>query len=280
MAIFSLAGRCEGPEDGWLAIWPEGKMPAIEGCTATNGYPAVKFFMPEKLETKALMLIIPGGGYNHWSYNPSDYSGYFNSKGMAAAVLRYRVPRPPKGVAPKHVPAWQDAQRAIRFIRSRAPEMGLDPDRIGVLGMSAGGHLGLMIATSSQTPAYPKIDELDSIPCRVAWAAIVYPAYVLSDGADGPNSKETRGNDLSLKVSDCFNFDGDTPPMCLFHGDDDKYSAMGSVRIYHCLREAGIPAELHIFAKKGHVFNRNVKPGEPAYAWKEMLWNWLDFMDF
>lgn len=240
---FAAAGKQE------LRLWPD--LPPGEKSDADG--PRLFLMQPEKKTSDSLVLVFPGGGYGGLAIDHEGWkiAEYFNRKGMTAAVLKYRVPR--RAGLPKHMAAWQDAQRAVRLARSKAAEWGINPEKIGVLGFSAGGHLTLMTATTSQTAAYPAVDELDKVPCHVNFAVPVYPAYVLEDGADGPN--KGKGNDSSM-VKD-FAFDAKTPPMCLIHGDEDGYSSMGSVAVYHKLRTLGIPAELHIFAKTGHGFGAN-----------------------
>ncbi len=233
--------------------------------------PVLEWWTPENKTTDACIIIAPGGAYMGVAY---DYEGvpardYFLSKGVTVVMLRYRVPRPK--MMPKHQSAWQDAQRTVRIVRSHASEWGFHPEKIGFMGFSAGGHLTLMTATSSQTPAYEPVDELDKIPCHVNFAIPIYPAYVLQDGADGTNS----GN-ASAFVAD-FSFDEKTPPMCLIHGDGDEYSAMGSVTVYHKLRTMNRPAELHIFALANHAF-RNCKPEDPMMFWKDRVYDWMQAM--
>ena len=227
-------------------LWPA----CAPGETTDEGTPRLHVFHPLRKTSDTFMLVFPGGGYE---FHAIDHEGwqiaeYFNRKGLSAAVLEYRVPRRPD--RPKHAAPWQDAQRAVRLVRAQAAGWGIDPEKIGVLGFSAGGHLGLMTATSSQTAAYEPLDDLDRLPCHLNFAVPVYPAYVLEDGADGENTGQ--GNDSPM-VGD-FAFDARTPPMCLIHGDEDIHSAMGSVALYHKLRTLAIPVELHIFAKTGHGF--------------------------
>jgi len=148
-----------------------------------------------------------------------------------------------------------------------------DPEKIGFMGFSAGGHLTLMTSTTSQTPAYEPVDELDEVPCHVNFAVPVYPAYVLQDGANGEN--RGKGNDSEF-VAD-FAFDAKTPPMCLIHGDGDGYSPMGSVTVYHKLRTMNIPAELHVFALANHAF-RNCRPEDPMMFWKDRVYAWMKVM--
>ena len=235
--------------------------------------PTYEYWKPEKKTSDACVIVAPGGGYYVLAYPHEGelIAKYFNSKGITVVIMKYRVPRR-EGI-PKHMAAWQDAQRMVRVVRSRADEWGINPDKIGFMGFSAGGHLTLMTATTSQTPAYEPIDDLDKIPCNVNFAIPVYPAYVLEDGADGPNAN--KGNDSPMV--DDFAFDKMTPPMCLVHGDDDVYSPMGSVAVYSKLRKIGVPAELHIFTKTGHGFGGSPKDNhvgnwlDRAYYWMQKL---------
>lgn len=257
-----------------IELWPEGKMPDFnEEQFAT---PYVEIIVPDERTTDACMIIAPGGAYTGWAW---DVEGiplreYFLPKGITIAILRYRTPRPVN--IPKHQTAWEDAQRAIRIVRANAFELGYNPDNIGFIGFSAAGHLALMAATSSETPAYERIDDLDDLPCNINWAIPVYPAYILSDGLDGKNIE--NGNGADKRLTSELKFDASTPPMCMLHGDADGISSMGSIHVYHKLRTMNIPVELHIMAKKGHVFFRGAEPGEPAYLWRDRIYEWMKFM--
>lgn len=239
--------------------------------------PTVTVYLPDssKRLSDACVLIFPGGGYLALmaDYEGSEIAEFWNSKGVAAAVVKYRVPRRPN--VAKHSAAWQDAQRAVRLIRSRAEKYGINPEKIGCTGFSAGGHLSLLCATTSQTPAYEPVDALDQIPCHVNFAIPVYPAYVLEDGKDGANSG--GGNDSPM-VSD-FAFDSKTAPLCLIHGDADRISPMGSIAVYRKLRTMGIPAEVHVYALKVHGL-LNVTPGQDhADSWKDRAFAWFQIME-
>ncbi len=258
-----------------IMLWPEGKMPSAQ---AHQRVPYMMWHVPKKLTTKAILIAVSGGGYNGngiEGFEVSPMRDYMLEKGMTVVTMLYRTPRP-KGMA-KHVTAWQDAQRTVRLARKLAKERGLDPDSIGFTGCSAGGHLTVMTAVSSLTPAYEPVDEIDAIPCNVNWAIPVYPAYLLADGADQYNTK--KGNDLATEFVPELSFDAATPPMCFFHGDVDGWSAMGSVRAYHKLRTMGVPAELHALALEEHCFQSNPRSGTPAAIWKDFAWAWLVSID-
>ncbi|MBQ5788878.1 MAG: prolyl oligopeptidase family serine peptidase, partial [Thermoguttaceae bacterium] len=128
----------------------------------------------------------------------------------------------------------------------------------------------------SQTAAYEAIDDVDKLPCHLNFAIPVYPAYVLEDGANGPNAN--RGIDSPI-VAD-FAFDDKTPPMILLHGDADAYSPNGSVAVYAKLRKMGIPAELHIYAKVPHGFVGNPPSGKPVDDWLNRVDAWRKKIGF
>ena len=252
-------------------LWPEGKTPSQQACQ-TNA-PYLTWFIPKKLKTKAIQVITPGGGYGFCNDvgEGLPVAEYLNAKGMTTVIVKYRCPRP-VGLA-KHVTAWQDAQRAIRMVRSEAPGRGLDPDRIGVMGFSAGGHLTLMCALSSTSAAYPAIDEIDKVPCKVQWACPIYPAYALTDGVDSPN--KNGGNlDDAVPVPE-FLFDANTPPMCFVHGDADGWAAMNSVKCWEKLRTMGVQCDLHTLAKRGHCFQFKASPGTGSWTWLDQIWDFM-----
>lgn len=252
-------------------LWPKGKIP--DASEVHKYEPYLVWYIPEKIKTKAIQVIFPGGAYNDCNVKGEGIpvAHYFNSKGMAAVVVRYRCPRA-KG-KPKHFNAWQDAQRAIRIVRSEAAMRGLSPDCIGIMGFSAGGHLALMTSVNSRTSSYAGIDDIDKVSCKVQWAVPVYPAYALTDGADKFNS--TRGNDDSAVLVPEFSFDADTPPMCFVHGDADVWSAMNSVKAWEKLRSMGIQCDLHTLATRGHCFQFEASPGTGSYTWLDRVWEFL-----
>lgn len=253
-------------------LWPD----VAPGSASSDVKPTYEYWNPENKTSDACVIVFPGGAYEYLTLgrDAKQLTRFFNERGVTVVVLNYRVPRPKNG--PKHLPAWQDAQRVIRVVRSRADEWGIDPEKIGALGLSAGGHLTLMAATSSQTASYDPLDDVDKYPCHLNFAIPVYPAYVLEDGANGPNAK--RGID-SPTVAD-FAFDDKTPPMCLLHGDADAYSPNGSVAVYAKLRKMGISAELHIYANVPHGFVGNPPSGKPVDDWLNRVDAWRKKIGF
>ena len=253
-------------------IWPEGKMPDPQPDQCK---PYIEWHIPAVLKTKAIQIIYAGGAYNF--NRPEDFEvaparKYLNERGMAVVVMKYRTPRPKTGLA-KHTTAWQDLQRAIRIVRSEAADKGLDPNRIGIMGSSAGGHLTLMGVTSSRHKAYYPIDDIDKVPCNVQWGIGIYPAYSLTDGLESPN--KTGGNDDSAVLAPEFSFDLDTAPMLFIHGDADSWAAMNSVKTWEKMRSMGIQSELHTLALRPHCFQEKASPGTGSYTWLDRIGEYL-----
>ncbi len=258
-------------------VWPEGKMPDVQ---TNQCLPYIEWHMPKERKTKAIQIIYSGGAYN--GNNPDDFEvaparRYLNEKGMTVVTMKYRTPRPKGGLA-KHTTAWQDLQRSIRIVRSEAAAKGLDPARIGIMGSSAGGHLTLMGATSSQRRSYWPIDERDKIPCNVQWAVAIYPAYALTDGTASPNAQGGNEDDATLVPE--FSFDLATCPMIFIHGDADGWAAMNSVKCWEQLRRMGIQSDLHTLAGRDHCFQRSAAPGTGSYTWMGRIWEFMNHKGF
>lgn len=250
------------------SVWPKGKMPhrqahqiaamldeaSAEGFCPDKHREAYIEWMPapEKgVRTDACMILISGGGY----FSCCDvglvdeWNRRFTQEGIQCVKFVYRTPRP-QGL-PIYQTAWEDAQRAVRLIRSQARKRGIDPEKIGVVSQSAGSHLALLLATSSQTPAYEPIDALDTISCHINWAIVNSPAYVTTDAEEGTPATR-QGYGVDVKLSSIYKFDARTCPMSLHHGEADEYSPNGSTLIYRELRKRGIPAELHLYPGRPH----------------------------
>ena len=249
-------------------VWPKGKMPHRQAhqIAAMLDEASAQGFCPDKhreayiewmpapekgVRTDACMLLISGGGY----FSCCDvglvdeWNRRFTQEGIQCVKFVYRTPRP-QGL-PIYQTAWEDAQRAVRLIRSQARKRGINPEKIGVVSQSAGSHLALLLATSSQTPAYEPIDALDTISCHINWAIVNSPAYVTTDAEEGTPATR-QGYGVDVKLSSIYKFDARTCPMSLHHGGADEYSPNGSTLIYRELRKRGIPAELHLYPGRPH----------------------------
>ena len=257
-------------------VWPEGKTPDFREDQCV---PYLEWHFPKVLKTKAIQIVYSGGGYvgnSPESFEVVPARRYLNALGMTVVTVKYRAPRP-KGL-PKHITAWQDLQRVVRIVRSKAPSLGLDPDRIGIMGSSAGGHLTLMGVTSSRHHAYLPIDDLDNIPCNVQWGIGIYPAYGLTDGLENLNSG--GGNEDDAVLAPEFSFDLDTAPMLFVHGDADRWAAMNSVKAWEKMRSMGIQSDLHTLALREHCFQRSASPGTGSYTYLDRIWEFLTAKGF
>lgn len=264
-------------ESGKEPVWPEGRTPDEQ---TNQCQPYIEWHIPKELKTKAIQIIYSGGSYKGNDPNGFEVAParrYLNEKGMTVVTMKYRSPRPLNGLA-KHTTAWQDLQRAIRIVRSEAVAKGLDPDRIGIMGSSAGGHLTLMGATSSRHRSYWPIDDLDKIPCNVQWAVAIYPAYALTDGAEKPNAQ--GGNEDDARLVPEFAFDTATCPVLFIHGDADGWAAMNSVKCWEQLRRMGIQSDLHTLVGRPHCFQRTAAPGTGSYTWMERIWEFMNHKGF
>jgi acetyl esterase/lipase len=260
-----------------LDLWP-GKPPGAadkageEKLTGNKGSrqltnvsrPTITVFRPEKIkETGVAVLIAPGGGYNFlaWDHEGEDVASWLNSLGITGILLKYRVPMPPG--PSRDDPSFgphQDAQRAMRLARSKAKEWGIDPNRIGMLGFSAGGHLTAMTATNFDKRAYESIDDTDQGSCRPDFAVLLYPGGVVRRGS------ETLVPGIHVSK--------ETPPAFFAHCSDDRVSAENSVMMYVALKRAGVPAELHVYASGGHGFG--LRPSKhPSSQWPKRCEEWL-----
>ena len=252
-------------------VWPEGKMPDAQEHQCT---PYIEWHIPAERKTDAIQIIYSGGGYKNNDpdgFEVAPARRYLNALGMTVVTLKYRTPRP-EGLS-KHTTAWQDLQRTIRIVRSEAASRGLNPDKIGIMGSSAGGHLTLMGVTASRHRSYRPVDDIDKLSCKVQWGIGIYPAYVLSDGFDNHNTG--GGNDDTTYIGPEFSFDLDTAPMLLIHGDADGWASMNSVRVWEKMRAMGIQSELHTLALRPHCFQRKSSPGTGSYTWLERIGEYL-----
>jgi acetyl esterase/lipase len=284
LAVASRGLAAEGPLV--LEVWP-GKVPGetgsigaekpvevkpfgflVKGVTNVSR-PTLTVFRPARdKDTGAAVLVCPGGGYNliPWELEGEEPAAWLNSLGVTAVVLKYRVPRRPG--QPKDRPPLgplQDTQRALSLVRHKAPEWGIDPHRIGMLGFSAGGHLAASIATGFDRRAYEPIDAVDQVSCRPAFAVLVYPGGLVA------RDKEELTPEMRVR-KEC-------PPMFLVHAGDDPVKAENSVLLYLALKRAGVPAELHVYTAGGHGFG--LRPSaQPCSAWPQRCADWLRSQGF
>jgi acetyl esterase/lipase len=232
--------------------------------------PTLTIYRPAKeKDTGTAVLICPGGGYwnLYWQLEGEEVAAWLNTLGVTGIILKYRVPRRPD--EPKGEPArrpLQDAQRAVSLVRSKAKEWGIHPERIGMVGFSAGGHLALATATSFPKRTYEPIDAIDRVSCRPDFAIAVYSGYLKAKDKD--------------ELAPGLRIPAETPPIFLAHGGADLISdAAHSVVFYTALKRAGVPAELHIYAGAAHDFG--VRPSDqPCSTWTRSCADWMRHQRF
>ena len=225
--------------------------------------PSIDVFAPKENRTGAAVLILPGGGFGKvvTDKEGSEAAVWLNKFGIAAFVLRYRT----NEETPKDEPAWrrplQDAQRGLRLIRRKAPAMGLDVDRIGVLGFSAGGQVAAILHTREGKADYPALDAIDEFSCRPDFSLLVYPWNVL-DASTGGLLSDIRPAATS-------------PSAFIVHTHDDRSSSLGSVLIYSGLKKDKVNAELHIYENGGHGYGMREVKGSNIGSWPDRARDWL-----
>lgn len=236
-------------------LWPEGA-PGAKG-NEDGDKPSLTICLPEKeTATGTAVVICPGGGYGHLSMDREgqQIADWLNSIGVAGFILKYRH----QGVGYDHPAPLQDAQRAVRIVRSRAKEWNIDPQRIGIMGFSAGGHLASSAGTHFQNDYYDAKDTIDKASCRPDFMILLYPVVTLDDSYTHAGSKRNllgRNPDQKLveNLSNEKQVTPETPPTFLVHSNEDRaVPAENSINFYLALRKAGVPAEMHIYLKGSH----------------------------
>jgi acetyl esterase/lipase len=232
--------------------------------------PAITIYRPaQDKNSGTAVLICPGGGYWNLYYEleGEEVAAWLNSLGITGIILKYRVPRRPDEV--KGEPArrpLQDAQRAVSLVRSRAKEWGIDPERIGMIGFSAGGHLVIATATSFEMRTYEPQDDIDKTSCRPNFAIAAYSGYLKA------KDKDELAPGLTIPKG--------TPPIFLVHGSEDLISPpQHSLFMYLALKRAGISTELHIYADTAHDFGVR-KSHRPCGEWTKTCAEWLKQQGF
>ncbi|MTV40793.1 alpha/beta hydrolase [Duganella radicis] len=291
--LFLLIGSAQAQTEVWQPspgqvqqpIWPGAVPDAIatpkaESVDRAEGHggwsrvndvsvPTMTVYSPKSENTGAAVVVFPGGGFQVLAMDleGSEICDWLTSRGITCVLLKYRVP---KGnhhwdekcqchITPKIPRALQDAQRTIRLVRSKAQELHLNPGKIGVIGFSAGGYL---VAQTSNifTPTYKAVDAADKLSSRPDFAIALYPGHLCRAG---------DRFDSSIHVT------AQTPPTFLLQAWDDPVDPIcNSMRYARELDRAGVPAEVHLFAKGGHAFGLRDKQ-HPVSSWPSLVENWL-----
>jgi acetyl esterase/lipase len=256
-------------------LWPEGAPGALGSDDSDQ--PWFSIHLPESKSITSAVVICPGGGYAGLAFQHEgiDCAAFLNGLGVAAFVLRYRL-----GPRYHHPVQLGDAQRAVRTVRHRANEWGIDPRRIGIWGFSAGGHLASTVSTHFDKGDPSAEDTVDRESCRPDFSILGYPVISLQEPYAHVGSRtnllgEDADPGLVENLSNHLQVTPETPPAFLVHTNGDSaVPAENSVYYYLALRKAGVPAEMHIFQNGRHGLG--LAPEEPAMSkWPELLKNWL-----
>lgn len=222
--------------------------------------PTITLYAPAHGNTGAAVIVFPGGAYRILAIDleGTEVCEWLNSAGIACVLLKYRVPD--SGPYPK-LAALQDAQRAVGMVRAHAADWHIDPKRVGVLGFSAGAHLAAALSTHFDARLYDAVDESDKLSCRPDFAVIVYPGYLaLAEQGFAPNPE--------IKVTD------KTPPSFIVQTEDDPVHVENALVYYQALKDAKVPAELHVYAEGGHGYGLR-RTSLPVTNWPKLVELWL-----
>lgn len=279
----------------FVPLWSEARMPNSKGLKLRDsianeriyqvGTPGFYAYFPSATENKkAAVLICPGGGYERLAYviSGTQLAKWFNTMGISAFVLNYRLPNSPD-LKERATGPLQDAQRAIKMIRANASKWGIDPAKIGIQGSSAGGHLAALASVSILDIAAAG-DSLDQVSSIVNFSILVSPVIDLGMYAHKGSRRNLLGDnpseELKKRYSPHLNVTSSTCPSFLVHAFNDKsVDPRNSLMFYQALLEKNIPSSLHIFPGGGHAIALRNNPGSTE-QWTSLCESWMVEMGF
>jgi acetyl esterase/lipase len=279
----------------FISLWPGGKKVNWNGRIVTDslyneriwrvGTPGMYAFLVPKSENKGTtVLICPGGGYERIShvYNGFNFAKWFNSKGINVFVLLYRLPHQ-QDLINKQTGPLTDAQRAVRMIRANAAKWNLSADRVGVMGISAGGHVASTLGTHFEDVSAVK-DSLDAVNYRPDFMILLSPVITMAHYAHPGSRKIFLGKDSSKaaieRYSNELHVTSQTPPAFIVHAQNDSSVNVRNSLLFHtALIEKGVQASIHIFPQGGHRIGLVDNPGS-TNLWLDLLFLWLNEQGF
>ena len=244
--------------------------------------PTLEVFLPtKKSNTGRAVIICPGGGYHNvvYDWEGTDIAKWFNSKGIAAFVLKYRLPNT-KSVKVSYEAPLQDAQRALRIVRSQSEKWQINPNKIGIMGFSAGGHVASTLGTQFNNPNKFKETTIDSIFARPDFMILVYPVVTMKLDYTHKGSRlsllgEHPSEALINQYSNELQVTQNTPPTFIVHsGDDTAVPVENSLNLYKALKDKGVKTEMHIYPEGGHGYSLALGKGY-LQTWTDRLYAWL-----
>jgi acetyl esterase/lipase len=223
--------------------------------------PTITLFSPKENNTGAAVVVFPGGAYRILAIDleGTEVCDWLNTIGVTCVLLKYRVPD--SGPLPKSQAALQDAQRAVGLVRAHAAEWHIDPNKIGVLGFSAGAHLAAALSTHFEQRLYDAVDAADRQSCRPDFAVVVYPGYLALSEQNFAANAEINPTEK-------------TPPSFIVQTEDDPVHVENATSYFLQLKNAKVPAELHIYAEGGHGYGLR-KTEQPVTGWPKLVETWL-----
>jgi acetyl esterase/lipase len=295
--LFFACVLCVGVLRGqdFIPLWPAGKMPNSKGLRLKDsiyneriyqvGTPGMYAFYPSVQESKKCAVVIcPGGGYHHLSYQISGFqlAKWFNTMGITAFVLNYRLPISPD-LKQKETGPLQDAQRALRIIRANANRWGIQPDKIGIMGVSAGGHLAASLGTLTDDVAAIG-DSLNGVSYRPDFMILVSPVITMGAYAHAGSRDNLLGKAASKELIEKYSVEGQvkstTPPCFIADAFNDKgVDPRNSLLFYQALLEKNISTSFHVFPQGGHNIALRNNPGS-TQLWTTLCEQWLSEMGF
>lgn len=254
--------------------------------------PTMTVYSPQGKNTGVAVVVFPGGGYQTLAIDleGTEVCDWLTAVGTTCVLLKYRVtdvgPYPKSGPYPESVMALEDAQRAMGLLRLRARELQIDPQKIGVLGFSAGGHLVAAISNHFERRIYTAVDAADKESCRPDFAVTIYPGHLSQSAAEWDAKQGTKqfamphvGHqsiaDRNLALNPDLHVTDRTPPTFLLQAEDDHIdSVYDSLSYFIALQKAGVAAEMHLYAHGGHAFGLR-RTDHPITAWPVLVERWL-----
>ncbi len=268
-------------ETGEVTIWDTADIVRVRNVQK----PDIAVFLPSKKNaTGEAVVICPGGGYGILAYDweGSDIARWLNSRGIAAFVLKYRLPGSKSNIVPHKSPLL-DAQRAMRMVRSNAVVWNIDPGKIGIMGFSAGGHLASTLSTHYDAGDPSSSDHVEQVSCKPDFSVLVYPVISFTEDFQHSGSRinllgEDADEELVKYYSNELQVTEDTPPAILIHSDDDKAVPVeNSIAYYKALRANKVSSELHIYPYGGHGYSLAIGKGHLA-TWPDRVIEWIHYI--
>lgn len=244
--------------------------------------PTLEVFLPTKRNANGKAVIIcPGGGYHYvvYDWEGTDIAKWYNSKGITAFVLKYRLPNS-KSIKMSYEAPLQDAQRAIRIVRSQSEKWHINPNKIGIMGFSAGGHLASTLGTQFDKPNNFNETAIDSVSARPDFMALIYPVVTMKADYTHSGSRnnlldKNPSESLINQYSNELQVTEKTPPTFILHAQDDKAVPIeNSLNLYKALKDKNVKTEMHIYPEGGHGFGLALEKGY-LQTWTDRLFDWL-----